>query len=215
MRRLTRQEASDAVTGLGWRHVLGRLCTQVPVRSYAEAVDVAGRIVRETDADGHLQLDLRPDRVMVTVWSVAEMTITEVDVDIARRISGLGLATDALNGARSVQQLEIAVDAMDIDAVRPFWKAVLSYVDEPDGGGLIDPYWEGPAVWFQQMDEPRVQRNRIHLDVSVGHDEAQGRIEAAVTAGGRVVYDAEAPAFWVLADIEGNEVCVTTWQGRD
>ncbi|MFC8826990.1 hypothetical protein ACFT9I_16815 [Streptomyces sp. NPDC057137] len=24
-----------------------------------------------------------------------------------------------------------------------------------------------------------------------------------------------APAFWVLAGTEGNEVCVTTWQGRD
>ena len=27
--------------------------------------------------------------------------------------------------------------------------------------------------------------------------------------------DAEAPAFWVLADVEGNEVCICTWQGRD
>jgi 4a-hydroxytetrahydrobiopterin dehydratase len=24
-----------------------------------------------------------------------------------------------------------------------------------------------------------------------------------------------APAFWVLADPEGNEACITTWQGRD
>jgi 4a-hydroxytetrahydrobiopterin dehydratase len=30
-----------------------------------------------------------------------------------------------------------------------------------------------------------------------------------------VTYDAEAPAFWVLADAEGNEACITTWQGRD
>ena len=26
---------------------------------------------------------------------------------------------------------------------------------------------------------------------------------------------AEAPAFWVLADPEGDEACITTWQGRD
>jgi 4a-hydroxytetrahydrobiopterin dehydratase len=25
---------------------------------------------------------------------------------------------------------------------------------------------------------------------------------------------ARAPAFWVLADAEGNEACLTTWQGR-
>jgi 4a-hydroxytetrahydrobiopterin dehydratase len=30
-----------------------------------------------------------------------------------------------------------------------------------------------------------------------------------------LVSDARAPAFWVLADAERNEVCVTTWQGRD
>jgi 4a-hydroxytetrahydrobiopterin dehydratase len=65
------------------------------------------------------------------------------------------------------------------------------------------------------MTEPRPQRNRIHFDVSVPHDEAPGRIQATLAAGGTLLDDAEAPAFWVLADAEGNEACVTTWQGRD
>jgi len=52
-------------------------------------------------------------------------------------------------------------------------------------------------------------------DISVPHDEAPRRLDAALAAGGRLVYDAEAPAFWVLADAEGNEACITTWQGRD
>jgi len=30
-----------------------------------------------------------------------------------------------------------------------------------------------------------------------------------------LINDAQAPAFWVLADPEGNEACVTTWQGRE
>jgi 4a-hydroxytetrahydrobiopterin dehydratase len=48
------------------------------------------------------------------------------------------------------------------------------------------------------------------------HDEAAGRIRATLAAGGGTLrYDAEAPAFWVLADPEGNEACITTWQGRD
>jgi 4a-hydroxytetrahydrobiopterin dehydratase len=64
------------------------------------------------------------------------------------------------------------------------------------------------------MTESRPQRNRIHLDISVPHDEAPGRIEAAIGAGGVLVSDSRAPAFWVLADAEGNEACVTTWQGR-
>jgi 4a-hydroxytetrahydrobiopterin dehydratase len=49
----------------------------------------------------------------------------------------------------------------------------------------------------------------------VPHDEAPLRIEATLAAGGAVQSDAEAPAFWVLADPEGNEACITTWQGRD
>jgi 4a-hydroxytetrahydrobiopterin dehydratase len=65
------------------------------------------------------------------------------------------------------------------------------------------------------MDEPLAQRNRIHFDIAVSHEEAEGRIAAALAAGGRLLSDAEARAFWVLADAEGNEVCVCTWQDRD
>ena len=43
----------------------------------------------------------------------------------------------------------------------------------------------------------------------------QSRIDAAIAAGGRLLSDTQAPAFWVLADPEGNEACICTWQGRD
>jgi 4a-hydroxytetrahydrobiopterin dehydratase len=224
-RKLSRQEASDAVTGLGWRLVLGELRAQVLTGSLPLAAEVAGRAAAVPGADGHLRMDVRSDRVLLSVQSFTQAWVTPHDVDLARRISDmiggeLRLATraGAGGGARSAQVLEIGVDALDIPAIRPFWQAVLGYADEPGAGpedGLMDPLGQGPAVWFQQMDAPRPQRNRIHLDVSVPHDEAAERIAATLAAGGRVVYDAEAPAFWVLADLEGNEACITTWQGRD
>lgn len=65
------------------------------------------------------------------------------------------------------------------------------------------------------MDVPRTQRNRIHFDITVAHDEADTRVQAALAAGGVLVSDAHARSFWVLADAEGNEVCVCTWQDRD
>ena len=68
--------------------------------------------------------------------------------------------------------------------------------------------------WFQQMDEPRPQRNRIHVDVTVPPDEADARVEAALAAGGTLVSDEHARAFWVLADPEGNEACLCTWEDR-
>jgi 4a-hydroxytetrahydrobiopterin dehydratase len=80
---------------------------------------------------------------------------------------------------------------------------------------LVDPTGRGPEIWFQQMDAPRPQRNRIHIDVDVPHEAAGARIDAAIAAGGRLLSDDAAPAFWVLADPEGNEACICTWQGRD
>jgi 4a-hydroxytetrahydrobiopterin dehydratase len=224
----TRQRISDAVTGLGWRYVLGTLRTCVRVGALRQAAEVAARVVATSgaDADGHLHLDLRPGHLLLTVQSLASASVTSRDLELAKRISTdlreLGLETDGAMGEglpRSVQVLEIAVDALDIAALRPFWKAILGYTDEPGKGGpedpLVDPLGQSPAIWFQQMSEPRPQRNRIHLDVSVPHDQARHRMQAALAAGGTLVYDAEAPAFWVLADAEGNEACVTTWRGRD
>lgn len=65
------------------------------------------------------------------------------------------------------------------------------------------------------MDARRTTRNRLHVDVSVPHDQAEARVAAALAAGGRLVTDQNAPTWWVLADAEGNEACVATWLGRD
>jgi 4a-hydroxytetrahydrobiopterin dehydratase len=223
--RLSRPEASDAVTGIGWRYVLGEFRTQVRTGSLPLAADVAARAAAVAGADGHLQMDIRADRLVLSLQTAEISWVTPLDVELAHRISEVvgefKLTTTSgvgSPGSRSVQVIEIGIDAMDIAAIRPFWKVVLGYTDEPGnsgGNGLVDPLGQGPAVWFQQMDAPRPQRNRIHFDVSVPHDEARQRIAAAVAAGGTLTYDAEAPAFWVLADPEGNEACVTTWQGRE
>ena len=37
---------------------------------------------------------------------------------------------------------------------------------------------------------------------------------ALAMAGGELVSDTEAPSFWVLADPDGNKVCLCTWQER-
>jgi 4a-hydroxytetrahydrobiopterin dehydratase len=228
-RRLTRSEASAAVEHLGWRYLLGALSTSVAVDSIARAAFVASRAVAAcgSDADAHLRLDVRSDRVDLTLMDTAQVTTTERDVELAHAVTevvrGLGLDVGGVSTARSsgrpVQIIEIGIDAMDIPAIRPFWKAVLAYVDESGGReadeGLVDPVRQGPSIWFQQMEEPRVQRNRLHLDVTVSHDEAEARVAAAIGAGGRLVTDAYARSFWVLSDAEGNEVCVCTWQDRD
>jgi len=55
----------------------------------------------------------------------------------------------------------------------------------------------------------RVGARRFHQYVPA--EEAEGRIAAALAAGGHVVSDEHAPGWWTLADAEGNEVDVAPW----
>ncbi|WP_432992846.1 VOC family protein [Dactylosporangium sp. CA-233914] len=210
MSNLTRAEAQAAVAALGWRYILGTLRSTVAVRSLPEAAAVAAHC-----PDGPISLDLRRDRVLLSIHDVGT-----AGVDLARRVTEALRAAGLTTVPSRTQQLEIAIDALDIARLRPFWRAVLAYVDTPGGpdeygAALLDPLGVTPAVWFQHMDVPRPQRNRIHLDISVPHEEAESRVAAALAAGGILVSDTHAPAFWVLADAEGNEACITTWQSRD
>ena len=204
-------EANDAVPG--WRALAAGLHITVATDDFASAlalVDRIGAIAEEQQH--HPDLDLRWGRVHIATISHDAGGITDRDVRLATSVNevldemGLTLETSR------VAEIEIAIDAMDIAAVRPFWEAVFGY--DQGRGGLVDPESIRPLLWFQQMDEPRPQRNRIHFDVWVAPEEAEGRIARAVEAGGRVVSDESAPRFWVLADPEGNEACICTSAGR-
>ncbi|MEU0494373.1 VOC family protein [Mycobacterium sp. NPDC006124] len=222
---LTGQQISDVVDSLGWRLIQAELLTHVPVPSLAAAADaaLAAVVAAGPGANGHLTAELQPDRVVLRLQTAATWTVTDQDLRLAQRVTeALGersLVPSAGDLAAVPQTIEIAVDALDIALVRPFWQAATGYVDQPGADGpdaaLVDPLGRGPAIWFQRMDAPRLQRNRIHLDLEVAPELARPRIDAALAAGGTLVSEAHAPAFWVLADPEGNEVCVCTWQGRD
>ena len=221
---LTRTAASDAVESIGWRLLVNSLATTVTVTSLDDALDVAQRATAACgDQTAGLRLDLRADRVELSLQHRPTAKVTARVVELARAISaavdGRTTAANVVEPARPVQMVELAIDTMDADLIRPFWKAVLAYVDEPSDdeipNALIDPVGQLPGIWFQQMDEPRTQRNRIHFDVTVAHDEAEARVQAALDAGGVLVSDEAARSFWILADAEGNEICVCTWQDRD
>ena len=218
--RPTRQQISDAVDPAGWCLVLGAIYTEVPAPSLVEATEAASLAVSTVGADGqgHLTVDIRSDRAVLRLQSTDVLGVTGRDVRLAYDVSGALAARGWQARPGAVQALEIAIDALDIPLVRPFWRAITGYADEPGSelnAALVDPTGRGPEIWFQQMDAPRPQRNRIHIDVDVPHEAAGARIDAAIAAGGRLLSDDASPAFWVLADPEGNEACICTWQGRD
>lgn len=165
-------------------------------------------------ADHHPDVLLRYGEVAVDIHSHDVGGLTSRDIRLGERISALAAELGLTVDTAAPQVTEVCFDAMDIGAVKEFWKALLGY-DEPMDNELVDPRGPGFPVWFQQLDEPRPQRNRIHFDVWVPHDQGRARVDAALAAGGRLVSDEHAPAFWILADPEGNEACVCTWQYRD
>jgi hypothetical protein len=88
-------------------------------------------------------------------------------------------------------RFQIVVDCRDPEPLASFWAAALRYEFEapPDGFATWDDYWRdvgvsdedlgigqdcivdpdrhGPRIWFQVVPEPKVVKNRLHLDISV------------------------------------------------
>ena len=212
--RLTAPEF-DALGLADWRYALASIQATFRAESYPAATAFAAAVAELAEAhQHHPDLDVRyPGRVVVRLTTHAVQDLTTHDSELAAAISACAAERGLVAEPQAAELIELAIDALDIDAVRPFWEAVLAYRADA-GGNLVDPLGRGPAVWFQQMDAPRPQRNRIHVDITVPHDIAEQRGAAALAAGGRLVSDADARAFWVLADAEGNEACICTWQDR-
>ncbi len=196
-----------------WRPIWGGgwACAYFRTGSFETGVALVERIgALAAAADHHPDIDLRPDGVTVRLFSGTWEQLSQRDIELARQISGAARDLDAEADPSRVQHVQVAIDATAPSAVRPFWRAVLGY-DEVGAEDVFDPLRRGPTFWFQQMDTPRPQRNRIHIDVYLPHDQIEGRIAAAVAAGGRVISDKNAPGWWTLADPEGNEVDLAIW----
>ncbi|ETK33138.1 VOC family protein [Microbispora sp. ATCC PTA-5024] len=159
---------------------------------------------------GHPDVDLRDEGVTVRLITIGDFYgLSERDAELARQISAVARTLNIPADPSSVQTVQVTIDALVLPDVVPFWRALLGYEDRANSPeDLIDPHRRGAPFYFQQMDAPRPQRNRVHIDVWVPYDQAQARIAAAIAAGGRLVSDAYAPSHWVLADPEGNEACV-------
>lgn len=215
MSTLTGREVAQA--GLGdWALLLGGLHTRLVLPDYATGLRLVAAIGAAAEAaDHHPDLDLRYRHLDVRLTSHDVRGVTGRDLRMARTISDLAAAEDVTALPHTAQRLELALDTPDPETVLPFWRAVLdtSELRGPDvGPELRDGVL--PTLWFQPSgrDEPR---QRFHLDLWVAPEVVPARIAAAVAAGGTLISDAEAPAFWVLADVDGNRVCLCTWQSRE
>ena len=108
----------------------------------------------------------------------------------------------------NVEIADIVIDCSDPELVATFWAGLL-------GRPIVGR--KGPYVWlkrigggaglgFQRVVEPKVGKNRVHLDIS-GPDigAVKNRVEVL---GGHRIDGYEKGGFLVMADPEGNEFCV-------
>jgi 4a-hydroxytetrahydrobiopterin dehydratase len=164
----------------------------------------------------HPDITLHYGHVDVRLSSHDVRGVTERDVRLARAISDIAAAAGVSLNSAGVSRMELGLDTPARAAIVPFWHAVLG-VERPAEGPdneVLDPADGFPPIWFQNSGSAE-PRQRWHLDVSIEPAQVQPRIDAALAAGGTLVSDDEAPSFWVLADPDGNQICLCTWENRD
>lgn len=193
-----------------WRVVFAGV-TCYPTAAAQQSVELAEVVAELADDAGlPLGIDLRPGLATIATgkdaWEGAGYHQLAAQVQEAAR--AMGLVADV----RLPRFVQVVIDAVDIPAVREFWRAVLGYEEDPRAGvtDIVDPRQLTMPFVFQDLDGSdearRAQRNRIHIDLFVPDDQAQARIDAGLAAGGRIVYADGSTKWSTLADAEGNEV---------
>ncbi len=147
----------------------------------------------------------------LTVRLTREMWAIEPEhVELARAVSAVVRKHGAPADRAAAQEVQLAIAAKPDELDIGFWRAVLGYDPIADDNG-IDPLGQGSTVWMQDLNPEKPLRHAMHVDVSVAREHAEARLAAALAAGGRIVDDSEAPAWWTLSDRAGNKVDIASW----
>ena len=200
-----------------WRKLAQALHARYRIRDFSVGAVFVTAVAEAAEAAGHHpELKMTSGFIDISLCTREDgLWVTQKDIDMARAISDIARTQGLTPDPAAVAQLELALDTAHEEGVGPFWSALLT--GSPGNkiyDSVFDPTGRVPSLWFQGTDEHEAPRQRWHFDLWLAPEEAEGRIEAAVAAGGSIVDDSEAPSFTVLADPDGNKVCVCTYLGR-
>ena len=197
-----------------WVLIVRALEARYETNGFAKGLELVERIGAAAEEAGHHpDLTLTWPTVLVRLWSHDARGVTERDVALARTISQIAAELGIAATPERTQNLELVPRRRRHQGGRPLLggRAGLRL----GRGAPRDRRPRRPdADRVVPADRGRTTqpRQRWHLDIHVDPAVADERIDAALAAGGTLVSDAEAPSFTILADAEGNKVCVCTWQ---
>ena len=195
------------------------------VAEVAEAGDTVGHYPTLSMGNGYVDLKLVSDDAVYRDGTGTEHVIewvTQLDVDLARQITEIAAARGIEADPASVSHIELGLDTASSATIAPVWAALLTGNAEAQGRGtpgdeIRDATGRVPNLWFGDADEGQSPGQRLHVEVYVAPEVAEGRIAAALAAGGTVVDDSNAPPLTVIADQDGNTgvLCVDTSAAKD
>jgi Glyoxalase-like domain len=115
----------------------------------------------------------------------------------------------------------VVIDCNDFESMFSFWRDALRYVprDTPDEDFVVlnDAEGSNVNVSISKVPEPRVGKNRLHLDLYT--DDQEGEVKRLLELGAKLHprVPKEGEDFIVLEDPEGNLFCVvdTTLPARE
>ncbi len=203
----------------GWRQVLQAVRARYATPDFVTGVRFVNEVAELAEAaQHHPEVSLAYSSVELRLTSHDVGGLTGRDLDLAAQIAQAAQSLGLSPEPSAITQVELGLDSDAAAALSEAYAALLG-TTVVRGEEAVDPDGRQPTVWFQDSDPafvgaPGAPEQRWHLDVWVAEDEGQARVDAFVAAGGVLVDDSQAPAFWVVADAEGNRSCVCTVSSR-
>jgi Glyoxalase-like domain len=105
------------------------------------------------------------------------------------------------------------------------WEAYLKAQGVPEeewdgASAIVDPEGKGPRIYFQQLDTPKLGKNRLHIDINASEglkvplakrvEQVNSEVERLLHLGARKERELREMEEYcvVMLDPEGNEFCV-------
>jgi 4a-hydroxytetrahydrobiopterin dehydratase len=179
--------------------------------SLAHAASLIAPVVDAAERSGILpDIDVRPEGVVVRIPYRGSDGIPAAAAGFAAAVSRAAAELRLIPDPSLAQSVGIYVAQHSQADVRPFFMAALGYEALGDTDA-VDPLRCGPQLAFNPITGDVPGRGRTHFDIFVPADQARARVDAALAAGGRLVDDTHAPAWWSLASPDNHGVDIASW----